>query len=153
MDWSPPGSFDHEIFQARILEWVPIPSPGDHPNPGIGPTSPALQAESLLLSHQGNPFLNLCFLINLKMWSCFLSHLKTVQFNRSVVSDSLWPHGLEHARLPCPSPTPRACSNSCPSSGWCHPSDLKTMIPVFYKCHDCRIGRPLFLFKEVTFVF
>ena len=41
-------------------------------------------------------------------------------FRRSVVSDSLWPHGLQHARLPCPPPTPRACSNSCPSSQWCH---------------------------------
>ena len=38
------------------------------------------------------------------------------------MSDSLWPHGLQHARLPCPSPTPRACSNSCPSSRWCHPT-------------------------------
>ena len=37
-------------------------------------------------------------------------------FSHSVMSDSLWPHGLQHARLPCPSPTPRACSNSCPSS-------------------------------------
>ena len=36
--------------------------------------------------------------------------------------DSLWPHGLQHTRLPCPSPTPRACSNSCPSSQWCHPT-------------------------------
>ena len=36
------------------------------------------------------------------------------------MSDSLWPHGLQHARLPCPSPTPGACSNSCPSSRWCH---------------------------------
>ena len=39
-----------------------------------------------------------------------------VQFSRSVVSNSLQPHGLQHARLPCPSPTPRACSNSCPLS-------------------------------------
>ena len=37
------------------------------------------------------------------------------------MSDSLWPHGLQHARLPSPSPTPRACSISCPSSQWCHP--------------------------------
>ena len=44
----------------------------------------------------------------------------SVQFSHSVVSDSLWPHGLQHARLPCPSPTPRVCSNSCPSSRWCH---------------------------------
>ena len=42
----------------------------------------------------------------------------SVQFSRSVVSDSLRPHGLQHARLPCPSPTPRAWSDSCPSSRW-----------------------------------
>ena len=44
----------------------------------------------------------------------------SVQFSCSVVSDSLQPHGLQHARLPCPSPTPGAYSNSCPWSWWCH---------------------------------
>ena len=44
------------------------------------------------------------------------------QFSRSVVSNSLQPHGLQHARLPCPSPTPRTCSNSRSSSQWCHPT-------------------------------
>ena len=44
------------------------------------------------------------------------------QFSCSVMSDSLWPHGLQHVKLPCPSPTPRAYSNSCPSSQWCHTS-------------------------------
>ena len=44
----------------------------------------------------------------------------SVQFSCSVVSDSLWPHGLKHAKLPCPSPTPGACSNSCSLSGRCH---------------------------------
>ena len=48
--------------------------------------------------------------------------LLNVQFSHSVVSDSLWPHGLQHARIPCPSPTPEACSNSCPLSRWCHPT-------------------------------
>ena len=43
-----------------------------------------------------------------------------VQFSSSVVSNSLQPHGLQHARTPYPSPTPRDCSNSCPSSWWCH---------------------------------
>ena len=43
-----------------------------------------------------------------------------VQFSHSVVSDSLWPHGLQYTRLPCPSPTLGACSNSCPLSQWCH---------------------------------
>ena len=46
----------------------------------------------------------------------------SLQFSRTVVSDSLWPHGLQSPRLPCPSPTPRASSVSCPSSRWCHPS-------------------------------
>ena len=45
-----------------------------------------------------------------------------VQFSRSVVSNSLWPHGLQHARPPCPSPIPRVYSNSCPPSQWCHPT-------------------------------
>ena len=53
----------------------------------------------------------------------------SVQFSCSVMYDSLWPHGLQHARLPCPSPTPRACSNSCPLSQWCHPTILSTVIP------------------------
>ena len=48
--------------------------------------------------------------------------LRSVQFSHSVMSDSLWPHGLQHTRLPCPSSTPRACSDSCPSRRWCHPS-------------------------------
>ena len=43
-------------------------------------------------------------------------------FSRWVVSDSLWPHGLQQARLPCPSPSPWVCSNSCPLSWWCHPT-------------------------------
>ena len=42
------------------------------------------------------------------------------QFSHSVMSDSLWPHGSWHTRLPCSLPMPRACSNSCPSSRWCH---------------------------------
>ena len=46
----------------------------------------------------------------------------SVQFSHSVMSDSLQPHGLQHTRPPCPSPTPRVCSYSCPSSQWCHPT-------------------------------
>ena len=47
---------------------------------------------------------------------------QSVQFSCSVVSDSLWPHGLQRTRPPCPSPTPGACSNSCPLNWWCHPT-------------------------------
>ena len=54
-------------------------------------------------------------------------------FSGSVLSDSLQPHGLQHARLPCPSSSLRACSNSCPSSQWCHPTISSSVIP-FSSC-------------------
>ena len=56
-----------------------------------------------------------------------------LQFCRSVVSDSLRPCGLQHTRLPCPSPMPGAYSNSCPSRQWCHPTILSSVIP-FSSC-------------------
>ena len=57
----------------------------------------------------------------------------SVQFSRSVVSDSLWPYGLQHARPPCPSPAPGIHSNSCPSCRWCHPTISSCVIP-FSSC-------------------
>ena len=54
-------------------------------------------------------------------------------FSRSVMSDCWWPHGLQHTRLPCPSPSPGACSNSCPSSRWCYPTISSSVIP-FSSC-------------------
>ena len=53
----------------------------------------------------------------------------SVQFSHSVVSDSLWPHGPQHARPPCPSPTPGVYPNSCPLSQWCHPAISSSVIP------------------------
>ena len=52
------------------------------------------------------------------------------QFSHSVISDSLWPHGLQHARPPCSSPTPGVYLNSCPSSRWCHPTLSSSVIPL-----------------------
>ena len=52
-----------------------------------------------------------------------------VQFSHSVVSDSLRPHGLQHVRSPCPSPTPGVYPNSCPLSWWCIPTVLSSVIP------------------------
>ena len=94
---------------------LPCPPPGDLPNPGVEPTSlrsPALQVDSLPLVPHGKP-------------SCELS----VQFSRSVVSDSLRPHEFQHAGPPCPSPTPRVHSNSCPPSQWCHPAISSSVVP------------------------
>ena len=53
----------------------------------------------------------------------------SVQFSCSVMSDSLQPHWLQHARPPCPSPAPRACSNSCPLSCWCLPAISSSVVP------------------------
>ena len=55
----------------------------------------------------------------------------SVQFTCSLVSDSLRPHGLQHARPPCPSPTPWVYSSSCPLSRWCHPTISSSVIPFF----------------------
>ena len=54
---------------------------------------------------------------------------RSVQFSRSVMSDSLWLHESQHERPPCPSPTPGVYSNTCPSSRWCHPSISSSVIP------------------------
>ena len=57
----------------------------------------------------------------------------SVKFSRSVVSDPLQPHGLQHARPPCPSPTPGVHPNSCPLSQWCHPTISSSVVP-FSSC-------------------
>ena len=64
-------------------------------------------------------------------WKIYTASL--VQFSCSVMSDSLQPHGLQHARPPCPSPTPGVYSNSCPLSQWCHPTISSSVIP-FSSC-------------------
>ena len=65
------------------------------------------------------------------MLSCI--EFSLVQLSHSVVSDSLWPHESQHARPPCPSPSPRVHSNSCPSSWWCHPAISSSVVP-FSSC-------------------
>ena len=62
-----------------------------------------------------------------------LNAFSSVQFSRSVVSDSLQPHELQHSRSPCPSPTPGVHPNSCALSWWCHPANLSSVIP-FSSC-------------------
>ena len=67
------------------------------------------------------------FILNL--CCCCLKSFSSVQFSCSVVSGSLWPHGMQHDRPPCPSPTPRVYSNSCPSCRWCHPTISSSVDP------------------------
>ena len=65
-----------------------------------------------------------------------INFFSLVHFSRSVVSYSLQPHESQHARPPCPSPTPRVQPNSCPSSRWCHPAISSSVIP-FSSCPQC----------------
>ena len=66
-------------------------------------------------------------------YSTYSTFPYSVQFGCSVMSNSVWPHGLQYTRLPCPSPTPGACSNSCPLSQWCHPTISSSVVP-FSSC-------------------
>ena len=78
--------------------------------------------------------------VNFKRLTCIGNPLKenniyilsqtSVQFSCSVVSDSLQPHGLQHCRLPCPSASPRLCSDSCPLSWWCYPTISSSVTPL-----------------------
>ena len=69
--------------------------------------------------------------LSLCLWVCF----SFVQFSRLITSDSPWLRGLQRARLPCPLPSPGACSNSCPSSQWCRPTVSSSVTP-FSSCHQ-----------------
>ena len=78
--------------------------------------------------------LNFTFIwVNIADFIHFLSEFSSVEFRNSVKPDSLWPHGLQHTWLSCPSPTPGACSNSRPFSWWCHPTISSSVIP-FSSC-------------------
>ena len=66
-------------------------------------------------------------------YSTLRSYFSSVQFSRSVMSNSFQPRGLQHTRLPCPSPIPRAYSKSCPLSWWCHPTISSSVLP-FFSC-------------------
>ena len=63
----------------------------------------------------------------------YICYVLSFQFSNSVVSNTLWPHGLQHARPPCPSSTPRVYPNSCPLSQWCHPIISSSVVP-FSSC-------------------
>ena len=73
------------------------------------------------------------FLCSIIVTTEITSRKQEVQFSRSVVSDSLWPHESQHTRPACPSPTPGVHSNSCPLSLWCHPAISSSVVP-FSSC-------------------
>ena len=103
-----------EFSRQEYWSGLPFPTPGDLPDQGIEPTffvSPALAGR---------------FFTTVPPWK---PKDLLLLFSLSVMSNSLWLHALQHSRLPCPSPTPGDCSNSCPSSHWCHPFISPSVIP------------------------
>ena len=107
--WNSPGQ-NTGVGSLSLLQGI-FPTQGS--NPGL----PHCRQILYQLGHQGS----------LK-WE-----FQSVQFSRSVMSDSLWPHGMQHARPPCPSLTPRVYSNSCPLSQWCHPT-ISSSVVTFSSC-------------------
>ena len=118
MDYSPPDSSVHRILQVRTLEWVTIPF-------SKGLSQHRDWTHVSWVSCIGRHIIYHC---------CHLgsqNHFQSVQFSRSVVSDSLQLYGLQHVRTPCPSPTPGTYTNSCPLSPWCHPIISSSVVPFF----------------------
>ena len=118
MDCSLLGSSVYGISQARILEWVFIHfSRGSFRSRDQTQVSCSAGGFFIVWATKKAKWVTKGQIVyDLTLMKSFSS----VQFSCSVMSDSLWSHGLQYARLPCPSPTPGACSNSCPSSLWSH---------------------------------
>ena len=128
MDCSLPGSSVHGILEAKILEWVVIPFSRRSSWPRDR-TLVSHIADRLLLSEPpGKPSLTLGYVL-----------IRSDQISRSVVSDTLRLHESQHARPPCPSPTPGVHWDARPLRQWCHPAISSSVIPF----SSCPHGNPL----------
>ena len=114
-----PGSSVHGFLQARILKWVAISSSRGFSQPRDWTCISWVCCIGKLILYHWATWEALFFL--------------SVQFSRSVLSDSLRPHESQYARPPCPSPTPRVHSDSCPLSQWWHPAISSSVVP-FSSC-------------------
>ena len=106
---------------SRQEHWsrLPLPTPGDLPNPEVEPNS---TGRFFTTEVPGKP------LLGISTGSNFIP-FSSVSSVHSFLSNSLWPHGLWHARPPCPSPTARVYPNPCPLSWWCHPAMSSSVVP------------------------
>ena len=104
------------------------------------PATPPIHIELIIIIQVTYPLIHKYFIYNFKRWLFFnittniggiyiLEWYSPVQLSLSIVSNSLRHHGLQHARPPCPSPTPGVYSNSCPLSRWYHPTISSSVIP------------------------
>ena len=125
MDYSLPGSSDHGISQARILEWVAISFSRWSSTP----------RDRTQVSYLACRFFTTAPPRNNKwiLKKFFTNYHCSVQFSHSVVPNSLRPHETQHLRPPCPSLIPEVYTNSCPSSQWCHPAVSSSVVP-FSSC-------------------
>ena len=154
MDCSPPASSVHAILQARMLEWVAVPSSrgSSRPRDGNWVSCGSCTAAKLFIAER--PESPNTSRYNIKLWDIpmteFYAGIKrrtikrmyqykniyvylnfsSVQSSCSVVSDSLPPHESQHARPPCPLPTPGVHPNPRPSSRWCHSAISSSVIPL-----------------------
>ena len=121
MNLRPPRSSVHGFLRQKFWNGLPFPPWGELSDPRIKTVS--LKSRALAGG----------FFTTGATWKPSCSQFSSVQFSRSVVSDTLQPHESQHARPPCPSPTPRIYPNSCPSSQWCHPAISSSVVP-FSSC-------------------
>ena len=121
MDCSWPGCSVHGILQARILEWITM-------YPSRGSSQPRVWTHIFQ-----SPALAGGFFTSGTTWEVFINSISSVQFSHTVMSDSLRPHESQHARPPCPSPTPGVHSDSRSSSQGCHPAISSSVVP-FSSC-------------------
>ena len=125
-------------FSLSILSFMDcafrVVSKRSSPYPRSSEFSP-LWFSSLIVSHFAFRFMihhfELVFVKGARSVSGLIFCFSSVQFSRSVVSDSLWPHESQHARPPCPSPIPGVHPDSRPSSQWCHPAISSSVVPIF----------------------
>ena len=123
-----------KILQARLQQYMnyKLPDIQDGFRKGRGTRDQTANIHWIIeKAREFQKKIYLCFIDFAKDFDCV--HFSSVQFSHSVVSDSLWPHESQHARLPCPSPTPGVHSDPRPSSQWCHPAISSSVIP-FSSC-------------------
>ena len=146
-----PGPSVHWVLQARILEWVAMTSSRGSSRPrGWTHISYVSCISRWVLYHLGSPVcmcMQVCSVTSVvsksKSWRKWL-----LLFSHSIMSDSLWPHGLLHDRLSCPTPCHGIYSDSYPSSWWCHPTMSSSGIP-FSSCLQSFLASGSFLMSRL----
>ena len=124
---SPYGFREVRLHKAGLYPWRAITEIGEKKHTFLEDQARKMSWDGAIICDE-LIFFNIFWLCFKTIWFLKTVNLDSVQFSRSVVSDSLRPHELQHARPPCPSPTPGVHSDSCPSSQWCHPAISSSVV-------------------------